>query len=298
MEWANRTRVDSTGSASSLDFPRSRDNGRKMHRKCASLAEAADTLDALRLLLPSVLAVFLPRPVTVTYARIVAGSAILRSELRRAAYAIEVVTEEDYLDRVRYAMSAADVILNGNHSALLAAAAYMHAAERLASIGNSPVEFAPEILLNLTKVLEVLFGNTRDRIRAGLTSLGYGEAEREGIFIPLVIMRNEIDVGHAKLTSLSPDVLDQLYSFLIDVPFSMKELIVRAVNATSLGTWQPPTPDPPGAPGDFGRLLASIEAGDRARTERVGKRLYLHFKRGISESADGGGSAVAVEPSR
>jgi hypothetical protein len=249
-------------------------------RTCPSLADAAETLDELRLVVPALFAVFLPRPVTVTYARVIVGDATFRSELRRGAYRIEALTEEAYSDRVDYAFSALKAILEGNHYALIAAAAYMHVAERLAAVGNSAVEFAPEIILNLAKILEVLFGNTRDQIRVGLTDLGYDEVEREGVFIPLMILRNELDVGHAKLSTYSAEVLDRLYGYLLDVPFAMKELIVRATNATILGKWNARSPSPPEAGTTYDRLLASIEAGEKARVERVGKSLYFNFARG------------------
>lgn len=247
---------------------------------CESLSHAASTLDELRLVVPAVLAVFLPRPVTVTFARVVFEGGTFRSELRRSSYRIEALKDDDYRDRVGYSLSALRTMLEGEHYALIAAAAYMHVAERLCAIGNSNVEFAPEIILNLTKILEVLFGNTRDQIRAGLTALDYDEVEREGIFVPLVILRNELDVGHAKLSAFSPEVLDKLYGYLKDVPLAMKELLVRAVNATIVGTWQPPSPSAPASSTTYDRLLASIEAGEKARVARVGKSLYVNFARG------------------
>jgi hypothetical protein len=247
---------------------------------CESLSNAAATLDELRLVVPAVFSVFLPRPVTVTFARVVFENGTFRSELRRASYRIEALRDEDYRDRVDYSLSALRAMLEGEHFALIAAAAYMHVAERLSAVGNSSVEFAPEIILNLTKVLEVLFGNTRDQIRVGLTALGYDEVEREGVFIPLVILRNELDVGHAKLSAYSPEVLDKLYGYLKDVPLAMKELIVRATNATIAGKWQPPLPSAPASSTTYDRLLASIEAGEDARVARVGKSLYFIFARG------------------
>jgi hypothetical protein len=156
----------------------------------------------------------------------------------------------------------------------------MHVAERLATVGNSDVEFAPEIILNLAKILEVLFGNTRDQIRLGLSDLEYDEVEREGLFIPLIILRNELDVGHAKLSTYSADVLDKLYGYLRNVPFAMKELIVRAINATILGKWKPRLPSTADSATSYDRLLASIEAGEAARVARVGKSLYFNFARG------------------
>jgi hypothetical protein len=87
---------------------------------------------------------------------------------------------------------------------LLAALHYFHMARRLAQQGSSPGEFMAEGLLNLAKLLEVLFPpSTRDAIREGLRGLGYSEGESEAQFLPAVALRNEVDVGHVSLAKLS-----------------------------------------------------------------------------------------------
>ncbi len=51
-----------------------------------------------------------------------------------------------------------------------------------------------EIILNYNKILEVLFGQRRDKIRDGLSSLGYSPDDIEDKYIPINILRNQIDV--------------------------------------------------------------------------------------------------------
>ena len=53
----------------------------------------------------------------------------------------------------------------------------------------------PEMILNLSKVLEVLFppdgaGRTLDAARRGLTALGFSRTEIEGDYIPAMALRN------------------------------------------------------------------------------------------------------------
>jgi hypothetical protein len=216
-------------------------------------------------------------------ARVLIGEAVFISQIRRAVSALEYTTEEGYHERARNALVAADVLWNGGHHALVAACAYVHAAERLAEAGTGPSEFMPEILLNLVKALEVLFGGSRDRIREGLAALGYSEAEREGVFIPLVLLRHDMDVGHAKLSSYSRGVLDEVYGFVLDAPLAIKELVVRAINATIAGAWTPPVPSEPATEAVMKGLLDSIGAGTEARRQRVGNRPYLVFEYGVAK---------------
>lgn len=68
--------------------------------------------------------------------------------------------------------------------------------DRLIVAGNSDWEFMAEIILNLCKVLQILFGNKRDDVRKGLSKIDYSEEEREGDIIPIMILRDNLDVGH------------------------------------------------------------------------------------------------------
>jgi hypothetical protein len=244
-------------------------------RECGSLSECLSILDTLRLVVPAVMAVFLPRPVVVSAARVRVGGAVLNSQLKRSAVALEYTTEEAYVARVGQSLIAADVILEAPHHALIAACSYVHLAERLSQVGSSPVEFIPEMILNLAKAVEALFGSSRDTIRAGLTTLGYSDDERDGVFIPLVILRNEVDVGHAKLSTFTEDVLARIHSFVSDAPLAVKELIVRAINATIQGTWHPRAAQDPSTTLDMARLIDSLRRGAAARGARVGNRPYL-----------------------
>ena len=63
-------------------------------------------------------------------------------------------------------------------------------------------EFLPEVVLNLAKVLEVLFppggdGRTRDAVRQNLSQLGFSELEIEADYIPAMALRNAAERADA-----------------------------------------------------------------------------------------------------
>jgi hypothetical protein len=248
-------------------------------RELGSLEDGAEELESLRLLVPAILAVFLPRPVVVTAAKIRVGNAVLNSQLRRMGTPLEYTTQDGFAERLKHSLFALGAVMDGQSDAILAACSYLHVAQRLAQVGASPTEFVPEIILNLAKALEALFGS-RDAMRSSLTTLGYDEAEREGIFVPLLLLRNEMDVGHAKLSSYPPDVIDRVHAFVDDAPLAIKELIVRVINAAIEKRWQARSGDSEVKTVDLVRVLESIRNGSAARGARVGNRPYLVFRFG------------------
>lgn len=98
------------------------------------------------------------------------------------------------------------------HPRVAAALAYLHRARRLRDAGATPWEFGGEILLNLSKMLEVLFGETRDNARTGLRVLGYDE-EIERDFLPVMRLRPLLDVAHVRLASLTEHQLRVVHGY-------------------------------------------------------------------------------------
>jgi hypothetical protein len=126
------------------------------------------------------------------------------------------------------------------YTRLFAGLNYFHVACRLASAGNTAHEFLAETILNLTKVLEILFGHD---IRENLRALGYSEAAIDGDFFPLITLRNEIDVAHVLLGQLDRQHLLVLYGYIDRAEGILREL--------------------------FGRIFAGIEAGTFALDARA-----------------------------
>ena len=76
---------------------------------------------------------------------------------------------------------------------VLAALHYLHVACRLERSGSTAGEFDSEVLLNLAKVIEVLFPgkDTIDAARVGLADLGYPSPQIEARFVPALVLRNQ-----------------------------------------------------------------------------------------------------------
>lgn len=110
---------------------------------------------------------------------------------------------------------------------LAAALHYFHVASRLAALGHSPGEFMAESILNMCKALQVLFGEKYDDVRLGLHDLGYTVEEVEGAFIPLMILRNHFDVGHAQIATPTLEQTKILYAYLSEAEMTFQEMFSR-----------------------------------------------------------------------
>jgi hypothetical protein len=123
-------------------------------------------------------------------------------------------------------------LLNPN---IVASLHYFHVASRLISAGNTPWEFMAESILNFCKSLQVLFGETMDSVRMGLTNLqiGYTEEEIEGDFIPIMILRNYFNVGHIQLQSPDIDQCNVLYEYLSITELNFRDFFRRLLEKES-----------------------------------------------------------------
>jgi len=101
--------------------------------------------------------------------------------------------------------------------------------------GNGPWEFMAEAILNLTKSLEILFGNSRDQIRAGLTAAGYERDKIEDFFVPIVLLRNHFDVGHGRLAIHKLDDLQLVYALLANAEKEFRDLFQKAALLSQSG---------------------------------------------------------------
>ena len=119
----------------------------------------------------------------------------------------------------------------------------MHVALRLDSAGAVPGEFLAESILNLCKVLEVLFppeggSGTVDAIRSGLKKLGYSELEIERDFVPAVALRNYIDVGHVFLGLFSQSELTILNTYVDHAYSKFQGMLERLLNKVAVGEFE------------------------------------------------------------
>ena len=145
--------------------------------------------------------------------------------------------------------------------AVVAALIYVHRALRLRAAGSSPWEFFGECILNFHKALEVLFGRRRDEMRAGLAALGYDEKKIEGVFMPIAILRDVLDVGHPKLHTLQRPQAQRLFKLLPQVEHDFKDLCSRLLARLEEGEtrWEVNEARTASRDAELDRVIASLE---------------------------------------
>jgi hypothetical protein len=183
--------------------------------ECASFNQLANTLYALIAALPATMsAAFADMPcVAVTTGTV--GDVPFEWHFSQSQGSFFATTTEEQEKRLVKTIERLVLLMGGKCNRLLAALHYFHVACRLMRAGHGPWEFMAETVLNLNKILEVLFyGPSIDKMRAALRKLGYPSEKVEAYFAPIMMLRNDFDVGHVSLALLQVDDLDALYRFL------------------------------------------------------------------------------------
>jgi len=148
--------------------------------------------------LPACLSSTLPDPVFLQSVEGMLGASRFRIEHLESVTPLIVLDDDGLAELVAAGLSAMDQVAAPEHARLLAATCYVQRAARLFAAGYSPWEFMAEALLNYSKALEVLFGDSREDQRTGLKALSIDPAEIETRFIPLTLLRDSLDVAHPK----------------------------------------------------------------------------------------------------
>jgi hypothetical protein len=197
--------------------------------KCNTPKDLDELLVNLHYILPILLNLEFVEPPVARYTKVKIGDALFNWELQEKLTTFDVTNEEVQEKRV------CDSFLRFTELSsrrLTAAAYHFYVSRRLAEIGSSPFEFMAEIVLNLCKILQVLFGETRDEVRRELLKCGFSKKEIEKQFIPIMILRDEFDVGHVSLTIFKQKELDSLYQFLDKSEENFRKLLIKIFEQT------------------------------------------------------------------
>ncbi len=100
---------------------------------------------------------------------------------------------------------------------LLSCRYYHHALHMIspAEINYLPYAMYSEVLLNLAKSIEILFNTgNRDALRTAILKLGYTSEQIESQIIPILVIRNDIDVGHPSSGDALPEDISTLRQFV------------------------------------------------------------------------------------
>jgi hypothetical protein len=86
---------------------------------------------------------------------------------------------------------------------------------RLSALEPDRHSLLAEVLLNLTKAVEILLTSDRDRLRETALAWGLSAEQVERQLIPLLLIRNQIDVAHPKMSGLGSEERRILEHFVI-----------------------------------------------------------------------------------
>ena len=150
---------------------------------------------------------------------------------------IDITTNERQEKRVGDSFQRLTVMGITENRRLAASLYYFYLARRLVESGNSAYEFLAEVVLNLDKIFKVLFGEGRSDIKAELSKFGYSEKEIEEKFMPIMILRNEFDVGHVSIRIFERNQLDVLYRYLEYAEGYFRELLKRVLEKVEKGEY-------------------------------------------------------------
>lgn len=158
-------------------------------------------------------------------------SAIYPAESYSVAFS--QVTDEERKAAICSALAAPNQD-QGSYTRYVAACHYFHQAVRLVSprqVRFSPYAVHAEVLLNLCKSIEALVAPTsRNDLRVKFKNLGFSDAEIESQIVPISLIRNEVDVGHAALNPAVRSEIATLRSF-VDRSIQNVAAILRSVGA-------------------------------------------------------------------
>ncbi len=218
FEWQNNLRLEMRG------------NKVCAKQICNTFQELEQLLDTLHYFMPILLNLEFAEPPIVKYTGGRIGETIFNWELQLIQQRFDITTTQKQEERVIKSFERMDTIAGVKNRRLAAALYYFYVARRLVEAGNSPYEFLSEVVLNLSKVLVILFSPKRDDVRSELLKFGYSKEEIEEKFIPIMILRNEFDVGHVSIALFTEKQLNALYKYLAVSEHDFRELLKRVAD--------------------------------------------------------------------
>lgn len=214
-------------------------------RTFESQSEVSHLIETLYFALPVVLAIEFADPPFVQRIDGAIGDVPFNWVLEYWKAEFLTTTQEKQQASIEIAWDRLSLLAKPESRRLFAAMHYFHVAARLARTAAVVGEFLPEVILNLSKVLEVLFppsgdGKTRDTVRARLKELDFSEDEIEGNYLPAMALRNEIDVGHVDLSLFKPEHLQLIHGYTDRAETAFRNLLSRVLTRVEEGTFTVP----------------------------------------------------------
>lgn len=201
-------------------------------------------------------------------------------EVEGTAFYPRAISKASQEELVVKALFRLPMVAGDENRRLLGALYYYHVARRLSDAGRGPHEFMAEIILNLAKVLEILFGPTRDEIRRQLLLLGFEARIIEERYVPVMILRNELDVGHPLSSALGEPELLIIHRYLAHSLQDFRSLLNEIFVARQQGKFPLKPSDSTSSP-DKKRIVARLLQTMESRL----KREVVAGRSGVSRGA-------------
>lgn len=243
---------------------------------CDSLTQLEQSICAVAFFLPTILNLGFPDPPLVEIVRGSVGTTKFRWEYcpEECQTVTHTVTQAQLEEFALKAFGYMPLFNGIGNRRLAAALSYFHSAVRLYTAGHNRWEFLAEAVLNYAKCLEVLFVSSErsmDNIRTELKNLGYDSSEIDVDFIPVVLLRNSMDVGHHRIEIFPQKDLFIVYRFVESREFVFRKLLTRLLDSIQSSSYTLHQPVDLLVSSDskrkFARLVKSMSdaMGDRSR---------------------------------
>ena len=235
---------------------------------CEDYRKLTDLLESLYFGLPLLLAVEFADPPVIERVEGQIGSVPFRWELSDWRVDLDITTQEQQEQRFVTAWNRFNILSAPHRRRLIASLHYFHVACRVKREGKTPGEFLAEALLNFNKVLEVLYGPSRDQVRTSLVQLGYTDAEIERDFIPSMLLRNSIDVGHPLLALFTLRQIETLHRYADRAEKAFRDFLQRLFQAIEAGRLDIPSYETDGVDLETQQTIENL----RQRLDQLGDR--------------------------
>jgi len=244
-----------------------RGNEFRISGRVETVQELEDTLYSIFFVLPILLNVEFADPPVVERVEGKVGEASFRWELDNWRLEILLTSQEEQEKKAADSWTRFEILATPGNRRLAAALHYFHVFCRLCRAGHTPWEFMAEAIMNLSKILEVLFppsgdGQTMEGARAGLAGLGYSQEEIDRDFIPAIVLRSNIDSAHVDLSLFTTSQLRILHSFTEAAEMAFRKLLSKILTEIEAGRYQ---------------VAQHAAAGHDARTAQIVERLARHY---------------------
>lgn len=187
-----------------------------MEYEAESMQSIVDNAFSLNTIIPALLSFRMQTFISIQSFFIEHSKGLYGCFVSRVAPPVTATTEEKNDEHIAKSLERWLDIPKGEEVFVIALHYYRHALQ-LSSIEPSPQTMIPEVILNLSKVLEILLhdANDTDKFEDKSQQIGLEKDFIEQKLKPILILRNKIGSGHAMSVPLSIEQKDMVQKFIM-----------------------------------------------------------------------------------